>query len=78
MREVDTRRLKDVLRTNFGFIQGAGGKTGRETWVNSEGRRIHPTLRHKAAPYTSLYRIGLELEAQGVCTRAEFLGTFKS
>ena len=78
MKEINTRRLKDVLRRNFGFTQSAGGKTGHETWVNHHGRRIHPVLRHKAVNFASLYCIGLELEAQGVCSRAEFLRAVKN
>jgi len=78
MREIDTRRLKDVLRSQFGFIRGNGGKTGHETWVDRHGRRIHPVLRHKSVSLGSLYCTGMELEAQGVCSRTEFLGKFKN
>ena len=78
MKEINTRRLKDVLRRHFGFTQGTGGKTGHETWVNHQGRKVHPVLRHKAVPYADLYCIGLELEAQGVCRRTDFLRTVKA
>jgi hypothetical protein len=78
MKEINTRRLKDVLRKHFGFTRGSGGMTGHETWVNHQGRRIHPVLRHKAVPLASVYCIGLELEAQGVCSRVEFLRAIKA
>lgn len=77
MKEIDTRRLKDVLKKQFGFIRGAGCSTGHETWVDQHGRRIHPVLRHKSVSIASLYCTGMEMEAQGVCSRTEFLGKFK-
>jgi hypothetical protein len=77
MKEIDTRRLKDVLKRHFGFIRGAGGATGHETWVDRRGRRIHPVLRHKSVSMAALYCTGLEMEAQGVCSRSEFLRKFR-
>lgn len=77
MKEVATRRLKDVLTKQFGFIRGAGGGTGHETWVDTNGRRIHPVMRHKSVSLASLYCTGKEMESQGVCSRSEFLGKFK-
>jgi hypothetical protein len=78
MQEIDTRHLKDVLRRHFGFTQGTGGKTGHETWVNAQGRRIHPVMRKKAVPYAGLFCLGREMEAQGICSRAEFLRALKA
>lgn len=78
MKEVDTRRLKDVLRRQFGFTRGSGGMTGHETWVDEEGRRITPVLRHKTVPYAGLFCIGQQLETQGVCKRVDFLRTFRT
>jgi hypothetical protein len=77
MKEIETRRLKDVLRTHFGFTRGAGASTGHETWVDRCGRRIHPVMRHKSIPIASLYCTGMELESQGVCSRTEFMRKFK-
>jgi hypothetical protein len=78
MKEIDTRRLKDVLKKQFGFNRGAGRSTGHETWVDRDGRRIHPVMRHKSVSIASLYCTGMEMEAQGVCSRTEFLRKFKS
>ena len=79
MKEIDTRRLKDVLKRQFGFTRGgAGSGTGHETWVDRNGRRIHPVMRHKSISIASLYCTGMELEAQGVCSRSEFLRSLKN
>jgi hypothetical protein len=78
MKEIDTRRLKDVLKRQFGFTRGNGGSTGHETWVDRHGRRVHPVLRHKSVSIASLYCTGMEMEAQGVCSRTDFLRKFKS
>lgn len=77
MREIPTRRFKDVLAKQFGFARANGGKTGHETWVDSNGRRIHPVLRHKSVSLASLYCTGAEMEAQGVCSRTEFMCCFR-
>ena len=65
MQEIDTRHLKDVLRRHFGFTQGTGGKTGHETWVNAQGRRIHPVMRKKAVPYAGLFASGARWRRKG-------------
>jgi hypothetical protein len=57
---------------------GSGGMTGHETWVDEEGRRITPVLRHKTVPYAGLFCIGQQLETQGVCKRVDFLRTFRT
>jgi hypothetical protein len=77
MKEIDTRRLKDVLKRHFGFTRRNGGSTGHETWVDRHGRRIHPVMRHKSISIASLYSTGMELENQGVCSRTEFMGRFR-
>jgi len=77
MKEIPTRRLKDVLAKQFGFARGNGGKTGHETWIDRSGRRVHPVLRHKSVSIASLYCTGMELEAQGVCSRTEFMYYFR-
>jgi len=77
MKEIDTRRIKDVLKRRFGFSRGNGGSTGHETWVDRHGRRVHPVLRHKSVSIASLYCTGMELEAQGVCSRTEFMRSFR-
>jgi hypothetical protein len=73
MKEIDTRRLKDVLKRQFGFTRRNGGSTGHETWIDPHGRRVHPVMRHKSVSIASLYCTGMELEAQGVCSRSEFM-----
>ena len=79
MKEIATRRLKDVLSRQFGFTRGGTGNgTGHETWVDRHGRRIHPVMRHKSISIASLYCTGMELEAQGVCSRGEFMRKVRS
>jgi len=78
VKEIPTRRLKDVLTKQFGFTRGNGGKTGHETWMDAQGRRIHPVMRHKSISINSLYCTGMELEAQGVCSHIEFLRSLKT
>jgi hypothetical protein len=78
MKEINTRRLKDVLAHHFGFAQIAGGKTGRDTWTDRKGRRIHPLTRHKSVSIAALYCTGMEMEAQGICSRTDFMRKFKN
>jgi hypothetical protein len=77
MKEIATRRLKDVLKRQFGFTRCNGASTGHETWVDRHGRRVHPVMRKKSISIASVYCTGMELEAQGVCSRTEFMRSIR-
>lgn len=72
-RVVSTRRVRSVLRGLSFRPSGKGTGTGHELWVNPEGRRCRPLLRHKDISVPDLFCLARELEGQGVVGHNEFM-----
>lgn len=72
MKTVSAIKVKAVLH-ELGLRRGRGKGDGHELWIDASGqRRVHPPLRAKDLHVGLIHSLGLDLQAQGICTRQEF------
>ena len=78
MREIPTKIVKTALG-RWGFRKAPrGDASGHELWESADGtKRVRPCFRRKEVNLAAVFSLALQLEAQGVCGRREFLAEVK-
>lgn len=76
MKVIASKKVKVILQ-QLGLKSVRGNGTGHEQWVDANGNRCLPVLRHKDISWASLYCLGEQLEANKICDRKQFLATVR-
>ncbi len=68
MKTVSTKKVRSVLWHTFNLRPlSRGNGTGHEIWADPQGRTCKPVLRKKDISLATLFCLGRELEAKGIC-----------
>lgn len=76
MKAISARKVKTILQ-QLGLKSVRGNGTGHEQWIDANGNKCLPVLRHKDVNWASLYSLGEQLEANHICDRRQFLATIR-
>lgn len=71
-----TKRVRAVLKS-LGLHPLKGKAEGHESWGNNQGRTCRPRLHSREMALAHVFSLGHELEAQGICSRIDFLQAVK-
>ena len=71
-----TKRVRAVLQS-LGLHPLKGKAEGHEFWGNDKGRTCRPRLHSREMALAHVFSLGHELEAQGICSRTDFLRAVK-
>jgi hypothetical protein len=70
-------RVKTALKA-FGFRKSMGNGTGHDVWLDNQGRRCHPVLRHKDVSPGNVLALAREIERLGACPQRAFLVSLRT
>jgi len=74
VKTISANKVRSVLRRKFNLKpRSHGNGTGREVWMDSNGRTCSALLRKKDVSFASLFCLSREMESKGITNHRVFM-----